>query len=197
VKDYLSKGIFPMLGVLAVASIVSYLLFFGPKLREVRRLQAEVTAKELEMGRSLQTWSAIARTPGDETRRWEERVLEWREKVPETPDTDRLMSEIVKEAVSHNLRGFRLTIPADGKAEKSGMAEGPGAATEEKESDKVKEFGEIRLHLSFFSTYRDMAELVEGIPKMRRLLAIRALTVKEKDGEMETVLELSAFHRKQ
>jgi hypothetical protein len=31
---------------------------------------------------------------------------------------------------------------------------------------------------------------------MKRLLSIRSVAVKEKDGEMETTLELSAFYRK-
>ncbi|HEY7585589.1 MAG TPA: type 4a pilus biogenesis protein PilO, partial [Candidatus Deferrimicrobiaceae bacterium] len=55
---------------------------------------------------------------------------------------------------------------------------------------------EIRLRLSFSSTYRDMAEFVDGIPRMKRLLSIRSVVVKEREGEMETTLELSAFYRK-
>lgn len=189
-------GILRVLGVLAILSVLSYFLVFAPKLREVRRLQAEVALKETEMANSLRMWGTMARTAGDENRRWEDLVRVWRERVPDTPETDRLMAEIGREAVNHNLKGFRLTIPTDGKAGKSGVAEGPGAATEEPERDKSKAFGELRLQLSFFSTYRDMAGFVEGVPRMKRLMAIRTLTVKEKDGEMETTLDLAAFHRK-
>lgn len=196
-KENIRKGkLLQVLGALAVLSVLSYFLVFAPKLREVRRFQAEVAGKENEMATSLRMWGAMARTAADETRRWEDHALAWREKVPGTPETDRLMAEIGRKAVLHNLKGFRLTIPTDGKAGKSGVAEGPGAAVEGTEPDKSKAFGEIRLHLTFFSTYRDMAEFVDGIPGMKRLLAIRSLTVKEKDGEMETTLELAAFHRK-
>ncbi len=195
-EDIRKKKLLQVLGALAVLSVLSYLLVFAPKLREVRRLQAQVAAEQTEMGNSLRRWGAMARTAVDETRRWENQVLAWRDKVPGTPETDRLMAEIGRKAVIHNLKGFRLIIPTDVKAVKSGVAEGPGASVEGTEPDKSKAFGEIRLQMTFFSTYRDMAEFVDGIPGMKRLLAIRSLSVKEKDGEMETTLELAAFHRK-
>lgn len=189
-------GILPILGALVVLSALSYFLVFAPKIREIRRLQAQVAAKQAEMGDSLLRWGAMARAAGDETRRWEDQVLGWREKVPLTPEVERLMAEIGRKTVQHNLKGFRLIIPTDDKAGKSGVAAGPGAATEGTEPEKNKAFAETRLQLTFFSTYRDMAEFVDGIQATKRLLAIRYLTVREKDGEMETTLELTAFHRK-
>lgn len=197
-KENLRKErILAALGILAVLSAVSYLLLFGPKIKELARLKAEAAAKETELGNSIQMWGAMARSGGEETRRWEEQVVAWRERFPENPETDRLMSEIGREAVSHNLKGFRLVLPADATKEKSGAAEGPAAsAPEGAEQEKPKPYGEIRLRLTFYSTYRDMAEFVDGIDGMRRVLSIRSLVVREKDGEMETSMEMSAFYRK-
>lgn len=195
--DFLKKpGLFHFTVGLILLSMMSYLLVFSPKLKEIRRLQAEVAARETEMGNAIRLWSEMVQTPGQETRRWEERLREWREKVPETAETDRLMAEISRKAVLHNLRAIRLIIPSEGKAEKSSVARGPGSAPEKPGPEKTKAFGELRLQLTFLSTYRDMAEFVEGVPKMKRLLSVRNLTVKEKDGEMETAIELSAFYGK-
>jgi hypothetical protein len=41
-----------------------------------------------------------------------------------------------------------------------------------------------------------MAEFVDGIPRMKRLLSVRSLAVGEKDGEMQTTLDLSAYYGK-
>jgi hypothetical protein len=188
--------VLPLLGVLAALSAVSYFLVFAPEIREIQRLREEVAVRQTEMGNALRLWGRMARTGGEESRRWEEQVKAWRERVPETPKTDGLMAEIVRQVVLHNLKGFRLSILTDAKAEKSGTVEGPGAFAERAEREKNKIAGELRLRISFFSTYRDMAEFVDGIPRMKRLLSIRSVAVKEKDGEMETTLELSAFYRK-
>src|SRR3990172_8605650 len=56
-------------------------------------------------------------------------------------------------------------------------------------------WGEIRFRVAFFSTYKEMAAFLDGVPRMKRLLSIRNLEVSEKEGEMETTLELSAFYR--
>jgi hypothetical protein len=197
VKERLKKGgVLPLLGVLAALSAVSYFLVFAPKIREVQRLREEVEVRQTEMGAVLRLWGRMARTGGEESRRWEEHVKAWREKVPETPETDGLMAEIVRQVVLHNLMGFRLAISTDAKAGRSGTVEGPGAFAEGAEQEKNRFAGELRLRISFFSTYRDMAEFVDGIPRMKRLLSIRSVAVREKDGEMETTLELSAFYRK-
>jgi Tfp pilus assembly protein PilO len=197
VKERLKKGgVLHLFGALFALSAVSYFLVFAPKLREVQRLKEDVEARQAGMDSALRLWGRMASTGGEESRRWEEQAKAWRERVPETPETDGLMAEVARNVVLHNLKGFRLSIPADGKAEKSGTVEGPGASAEGTAQEKNASAEEIRLRLSFSSTYRDMAEFVDGIPRMKRLLSIRSVVVKEREGEMETTLELSAFYRK-
>ena len=111
------------------------------------------------------------------------------------------MAEIGRRAVLHNLKGFRLVVPEEGKAQKTGPGESPGpvstaASPDAAEPQKAKGFDELHVRLSFFSSYKDMAEFVDGIPRMKRLLSVRSLTVGEKDGEMQTTLDLSAYYGK-
>lgn len=189
------EGVFPLLLGVALLSVASYLLVFSPKLRELRRLQAEVRSRTAEAGEALRLWGETAQAPGEGIRREEERVHAWRERVPDTPDVERLMDEVSREAVRHRLKDFRLTVPADAGGEKGGggAAQGPGAPGEGAEKERPKEFGEVRFRVTFVSTYKDMAAFVDGIPRIRRLLAIRSLSVRERDGEMETSLDLSAY----
>jgi Tfp pilus assembly protein PilO len=56
---------------------------------------------------------------------------------------------------------------------------------------------EARFRLTFRSTYRDLAEFLDGIPRARRLLTIRSVTVKEKADAMTAEIELSAWHRRE
>src|SRR3989304_7133485 len=183
VKERLKKGgVLPLLGVLAALSAVSYFLVFAPKIREVQRLREEVEVRQTEMGAGIRLWGRMARTGGEESRHGEGRVRAGRERVPETPETDGLMAEIVRQVVLHNLMGFRLTISTDAKAGRSGTVEGPGAFTEGAVQEKNKFAEELRLRLSFFSTYRDMAEFVDGIPRMKRLLSIRSVAVRGRGG---------------
>lgn len=196
-KENLEKGgLLPLLGALAVLAALSYFLIFAPKIRELQRLREEVSVKQAETGAALRLWGTMARTAGAESSRWEEQVRLWKEKVPDAPETEGLMEEIGRQVVLHNLKGFRLSVPSDAKAGKSGIVEGPGASAAAGEQGQRKDEGELRFRLSFFSTYRDMAGFVDGIPRMKRLLSIRSVDVKEKDGEMESTLELAAFYRK-
>jgi Tfp pilus assembly protein PilO len=186
----------PLIGALAALSVLSYFLVFAPKIRELQRLREEVSVKQAETGAAVRLWGTMSRTEGAESRHWEEQVRAWREKVPDAPETERLMGEIGRQVVLHHLKGFRLSVPTDAKAGKSGTVEGPGGSAERGEQGQHTDEGELRFRLSFFSTYRDMAGFVDGIPKMKRLLSIRSVDVKGKDGEMEAELELSAFYRK-
>lgn len=196
-KENLKKGgLLPLLGALAALSALSYFLVFAPKIRELQRLREDVSVKQAETGAALRLWGTMTRTAGADSRRWEEQMKAWRERVPDRPETEGLMEEIGRQVVLHNLKGFRLSVPTDAKAGKSGAVEGPGASAEGWEQGQRKGEGELRFRLSFFSTYRDMAGFVDGIPRMKRLLSIRSVDVKEKDGEMEASLELSAFYRK-
>lgn len=196
-KERIKKGgVLHLLGALLALSAASYFLVFAPKIREVQKLKEDVEAKQAEMDSALRLWGRMASTGDAEIGRWEEQVKAWRERMPESPDTDGLMAEVARNVVLYNLKGFRLSIPTDGKTEKSGTVEGPGVSAEGEEKERNRFAGELRLRLSFFSTYRDMAGFVDGIHRMKRLLSIRSVAVKERDGEMETTLELSAFYRK-
>ncbi|MBI5576119.1 MAG: hypothetical protein HY896_07105 [Deltaproteobacteria bacterium] len=183
----------PVAGVLVLLTAVSYLLVFSPKIREIRSLRAEVAAKEAERGNALRAWGDMAQTAGKEGHGWEDSVREWKEKVPESHEMDRLMAEIARRAVLHNLGGLRISVPTDDKTAGSGAAEGPGAA-HPAEQGKANGFGELRLRLVFHSGYKDMAEFMDGIPKMKRLLSVRSVAVKEKEGEMEATVDLSAYY---
>jgi Tfp pilus assembly protein PilO len=200
-KAFLNRaGIFPYVAGLVLLTIVSYLLVFAPKLKEIRRLQAEVTVKESEMGNSIHLWSDMVRTPVPEVQRWEERVREWRERVPAAVETDKLLAEIGRRAALHNLKGFRLIVPDEGKMPAAGTGAPPGfsppAPAEAAPPEKTKGFEELRFRVTFLSGYKDMAEFVDGIPRMKRLLSVRNLAISEKDGEMETQVDLTAYYGK-
>jgi len=55
---------------------------------------------------------------------------------------------------------------------------------------------EARFRLTFQSTYRDLAEFLDEIPRAQRLLKIRSVSVREKADAMATEIELSAWHRR-
>ncbi len=204
--DYFRKGgIVPLVLVLCALSAVSYLLVFSPKIREVRRLQVEVAAREAEMGSAVRLWGEMLTSEDEATRRLEERARDWRERVPEAPETDRLMAEIGRRAVLHDLRAFRLTVPVESGPGGSGAVEvataAPGAPSASgasaaagtgQENPAMPQ--EVRLRLTFRSSYRDLAAFVDGIPRMKRLLSLRSLSVHEKDGAMESTVEISAYY---
>lgn len=195
-------GVVPLLIGVAVLSAASYFLLFAPKLAEVRRLQAEVRAREAEAGEALRHLAEAAGSPGDRVRRDEERARAWRERVPASPEIDRLMEQLSREAVRHRLRDFRLTagsaseVPGDAGAE---AALGPAGAGEADRARAVPEreanrgFGEIRLRMAFSSGYKELAAFLDALPRMRRLVAIRAMTVREREGRMEASIDVSAF----
>ncbi len=198
-------GVVPLVLVLCALSAASYLLVFSPKIREVRRLQAEVAAREAEMGSAVRLWGEMLASEDEATQRLEARARDWRERVPEAPETDRLMAEIGRRAVLHDLRAFRLTVPVESGPAAGAAVEvsttGPGAPPAAgappaggagPENPAMPQ--EVRLRLTFRSSYRDLAAFVDGIPRMKRLLSLRSLNIHEKDGATESTVEMTAYY---
>ncbi len=189
------EGILPVVLGLAVLGVASYFLLFLPELRTIRSLRAEIASKDAEVTEALKLRTEVTQSRVGEGAGWEERLRTWERRVPFTPDTERLLAEIGEMAVRHDLKSFGLTVAPAGASAPGGSAPeasapaggGPGPVTEE--------VVETRFRISFRSTYRDLAEFLDEIPRMRRLLAIRTVAVKEKADAMTAEVELSAWHR--
>jgi Tfp pilus assembly protein PilO len=189
------KEILLVVASLAAASALSYFLVFAPKFREVQRLQTEVIASEADMRKALEVWGEMSHTSRSDIDRLERIVLSWRDKVPESPEAGTLLEEIGRQAVRHHLHALRLSVPEHSAAEQGETVTGPGGAADTEGTSKEQTPGEIRFRVVFFSSYRDMADFLDEIPRMKRLVSIRNLAIRGKDREMETTVELSAYHR--
>ncbi|MGB7629510.1 MAG: hypothetical protein WBM29_00350 [Candidatus Deferrimicrobium sp.] len=187
------EGILPVALGLAAFGAASYFLLFAPELRTIGTLRAEISAKDAEVAEAMKLRTEVAQSRVGEGARWEERLRAWERRVPSTPDTEHLLAEIGEMAVRHNLKAFGLTVaPAAGQAQGGDpTATGGGAPAQGKE-----EAVEARFRLTFRSTYRDLAEFLDEIPRGRRLLTIRSVSVREKADAMAAEIELSAWHRR-
>lgn len=190
------EGILPIALGLAALGVAAYFLLFAPELRTLHSLRAEIAAKDAEVAEAMKLRTEVAQSRVGEGARWEERLRTWERRVPSTPDTGHLLAEIGEMAVRHNLKAFGLTVaPAAGSAQ-GGVAQDPaagGAGTLVQGSEGAVE---ARFRLTFRSTYRDLAEFLDEIPRARRLLTIRSVSVREKAGAMAAEIELSAWHRR-
>jgi Tfp pilus assembly protein PilO len=187
------EGILPVtLGLVALGA-ASYLLLFAPELRTIGSLRAEIAAKDAEVSEAMKLRTEVVQSRVGEGARWEERLRVWERRVPSTPDTEHLLAEIGEMAVRHNLKAFGLTVaPVAGQAQGEDPTEAGGGATAQGKEEAV----EARFRLTFRSTYRDLAEFLDEIPRGRRLLTIRSVSVREKADAMATEIELSAWHRR-
>jgi Tfp pilus assembly protein PilO len=187
------EGILPVVLGLAALGVASYFLLFAPELRTIGSLRAEVAAKDAEVAEAMKLRTEVAQSRVGEGARWEERLRTWERRVPPTPDTEHLLAEIGEMAVRHNLKAFGLTVaPAAGSAQGGDpTAVFAGAPAQGKEGAV-----EARFRLTFRSTYRDLAEFLDEIPRARRLLTIRSVSVREKADAMAAEIELSAWHRR-
>ncbi len=188
---YRKEGILPVALGLAALGAASYFLLFAPELRTIRSLRSEVDAKEAEVAEAMKLRSEVARSRTGEGARWEERLRTWERRVPSVPDTGPLLAEIGGMAVRHNLKAFGLTVPPAAAANAADPAGGPGVPAQ-----GIDGVTESRFRLTFRSTFRDLAEFLDEIPRMRRLLTIRSVTVREKADAMTAEIELSAWDRR-
>jgi len=190
---YRKEGILPVALGLAALGAASYFLLFAPELRTIGSLRAEIAAKDAEVEEAMKLRTEVARSSVGEGARWEERIRTWERRVPSTPNTEALLAEIGEMAVRHNLKAFGLTVAPAAVSAQGGdpTAAGAGAPAQAKEGAV-----ESRFRLTFRSTYRDLAEFLDEIPRGRRLLTIRAVSVKEKADAMVAEIELSAWHRR-
>lgn len=188
------EGILPLALGLAALGFGSYFLLFVPELRTIRSLRAEIAAKDADVAEAVKLRTEVMQSRAGEGAQWEERLRAWERRVPSTPDTGNLLAEIGEMAVRHNLKAFGLTVPpapgsAQGEAAPDPVAVA-GAPAQEKEA-----VVESRFHLTFRSTYRDLAEFLDEIPRARRLMTIRSVSIKEKTDAMMVEIDLSAWHR--
>jgi len=190
------EGIFPVALGLAALGAASYFLLFAPELRTIGSLRAEIAAKDAEVSEAMKLRTEVAQSRVGEGARWEERLRTWERRVPSTPDTERLLAEIGEMAVRHNLKAFGLTVPPATGSAQGGAAPDPTAAFAAAPAQGKGGAVEARFRLIFRSTYRDLAEFLDEIPRARRLLTIRSVSVKEKADAMVAEIELSAWHRR-
>jgi Tfp pilus assembly protein PilO len=185
------EGILPLAVGLTALAAASYFLLFAPELRAIRSLKAEISAKEAEVTEALQLRATVAESRTDERGLWERRLRSWAERVPSAPDSERLLAEIGEQAVRHHLKSFNLAV-ADTAAQVATPQE-PGTAGPA--ADTGERMLETRYRITFRSGYRDLAEFLEEIPRMRRLLTVRSVSIKESEGAMVSTVEFSAWYR--
>jgi Tfp pilus assembly protein PilO len=193
-RRFKKEGILPVVLGLAALGVASYFLLFAPELRTIGSLRAEIAAKDAEVAEAMKLRTEVAQSRVGEGARWEDRLRTWERRVPPTPDTGRLLSEIGEMAVRHNLRAFGLTVAPAAGSSQGGAGPEPVAGVGEPPGKEGAV--EARFRLTFRSTYRDLAEFLDGIPRARRLLTIRSVSVREKADAMTAEIELSAWHRR-
>jgi len=190
------EGILPVAMGLAALGVASYFLLFAPELRTIRALRAEIAVKEAEVAEAMKLRTEVAQSRVGDGAGWEERLRTWERQVPSAPETGRLLAEIGEMAVRHKLTAFGLTVgPAPGAAQ-GGAATDPAATGAAAPAQGKEGAEETRFRITFRSTYRDLAEFLDEIPRARRLLTIRSVSVKEKADAMVSEIEVSAWHRR-
>ncbi len=193
---YRKEGILPVALGLAALGVASYFLLFAPELRTIRSLREEIAAKDTEVAEAMNLRTEVAQSRVGEGARWEERLRTWERRVPSTPDTERLLAEIGEMAVRHNLKAFGLTMAQAAGSAQGGAAPDPTVAGAGASAQGKAGAVESRYRLTFRSTYRDLAEFLDGIPRAQRLLTIRSVSVNGKTDAMAAEIELSAWHRR-
>ena len=198
------KPLFLLVGSLVAAALLLYVAVFAPKLRAIDGLKAEAAARQDRASSSLHEWEEMPRRKDEKTRTWEETVARFDERIPGGPEQERFMAEVGALVVRRRLREFRLSA-SDGvdPASTGGTAQGPaanaqapgGTSGEGGTPESRPSFTEIRYRLLFCSAYRELADFLDDLPRLKRLVAIRSVTIREKEGKMETALEISIFHR--
>jgi Tfp pilus assembly protein PilO len=186
------EGILPVLLALAALAAASYHFLLAPEISTIRGMKEEIARKDRDLAEAMALRAAVegSRAAGGQQR--DVRLRSWEERVPASPETDRLLSEIGGQAVRHRLKSFGLTV-VQGSTEKAQLPASPPA--EGAAAEGGMRLPEIRYRLTFRSTYRDLAEFLDDIPRMRRLLSVRSVSVKGEGDSMVSTVEISAWHR--
>jgi len=181
------EGILPvLLGLLALAA-ASYRFVFAPEIAAVRGLKEEIARKDAEVAETMALRSAVEESRRSGEKSWDTRLRYWEERVPVSPEPERLLAEIAGQAARHRLRSFALSVVSAEPAPQVPPGEGAPAEKER--------MPEVRYRMTFRSTYRDLAGFLDDIPRMRRLLSVRSVSIKGEEGAMAATVEVSAWHR--
>ena len=198
------KPLFLLVGSLATASLLLYIAVLAPKVRAIDGLKVEAAARQERASSALRQLEEMPGRKDEKTRAWEEAVARFDERIPSRPEQERFMAEVGALVVRRQLREFHLSVSSGtGAASAGGAAQDPvasapapgGTPGEGGTPGSGPSFTEIRYRLVFCSGYRDLADFLDDLPRLRRLVAIRSVTIRETEGKMETALEISIFHR--
>jgi len=184
------KRILPVLLGLLALSFASYRFLFAPELRAIAALREEIARKEVEVTDAIALRTAVEETRGGGGKLLDLKLRSWEQRVPVTPQNERLLAEIAEQAVRHRLGAFGLTSVPVSPPQAAGEAAADGAAPGE-----TVRMPEVRYRMTFRSTYRDLAEFLDDIPRMRRLLTVRSVAVRGEGEVMTATVEISAWYR--
>ncbi|MEW6721082.1 MAG: hypothetical protein AB1346_11590 [Thermodesulfobacteriota bacterium] len=185
------EGAFPLVLALLALAAASYRFVFVPEIAEIRALKAEVARKEAEVADIMALRTAVEESRRGDGQQLDQRLRSWEQRVPASPQPELLLAEIGERAVRHRLASFGLTAAAEA-AETARPAESPESGANPK---AVRSLRETRYRLTFRSTYRDLAEFLDGIPSMRRLVTVRSVAIRGEGGAMTATVDVSAWHR--
>jgi Tfp pilus assembly protein PilO len=181
-----------LMGLTATCALAWFALY-APAIAELKRLKAQVSAQQEAMEASMRQWSEMRASKGVETEKWEASIRRWDERLPGEPKADELMAEIGAQAVKHGLADFRLSVPSEDGGAASSL--GSALAGGDPAQDNVARPVEMKYEIVFRSSYHDLSAFVDELPRLKRLVALRSLRVKEDDDGMEAKLGISAYHR--
>jgi Tfp pilus assembly protein PilO len=187
-------------GSLAASAVLLYVAVFGPKIRAIDQLKADAEMKQAQVSAALRAYGEMSESKDQKTRQWDEVLARFDKRVPAEPQQERFMAELGALAVKRQLAEFRLSIPSAGEGWSQAAAPGTaqpaaGEAQGEAGAPAREAFVETRYRISFVSAYRDLADFLDDLPRLDRLVAIRSVKIQSKEGRMETALEISIFHR--
>ena len=200
-----------LVGSLAAAAVLLALFLFSPKVRAIQQLREAAAERQSRVSESLRQWSEMSEKRDERASAWEEALARAARRVPHGPELEGFMAELSALAVRHHLRAFRLTPSGAMGGAAGGPDQGPApVASAPEPQDGLTPGGadagassaagespptELRYRVLFTSTYSDLADLLDDLPRMRRLVTVRSVKVAMKEGALETALEISIFHR--
>jgi len=190
IPEGLKRGVIIGGSILFLASLSVF--FYLPKIKEMRRIKAEIAQAEKEMER-IKRMERDFKPSSQEEARWREVESSFPSLIPPEKDVHGLIYELAGRARKCNILDISLKEEKEGKVPEGRRPVSPETSVKGKPTP-VEGMEYFFLRLYFHCQYKDLALFLKEIQDVKRLLLLESLVIKRGFPLISVELMVKAYY---
>jgi hypothetical protein len=190
IPEGLKRGMIIGVSILFLVSLSVF--FYLPKIKEIRRIKAEIAQAEKEIER-IKRMERDFKPSSQEEARWREVEFSFPSLIPPEKDVHELIYELAGRAKRCDILDISLKEEKESKVPEGRQPVSPGTSVKG-EPTPLGGMEYFFLRLYFHSEYRDLALFLKKIQGVKRFLLLESLVIKRGFPLISVELVVKAYY---